>query len=356
MVTDPLRSGRPMSIEPHPGSSAPTDRPRRRVPGPRLSSVLLGAGCLFWVLRDLHWTAWQGQLQAVRWWWVLPAVCCEVGSYFFDAVRWRLLLVRGRWTTLRALQAIYIGLLVNQVLPMRMGELARAFAAGRWTGVPVLDILPSLLVARLLDGLCMALGAGVVALLYPLPADALRGARLFGALILLLALLFALLIRRSPEAIAHWAVAGSGKGLRGALQVFSGRMAVGLCEAASGRAFWSGMAASAAFLLCQAVAFWLVMRAYGLSAGFPAGAAVFLLVHLGTAIPGPPANVGTFQLFTALGLQLLGIDKAVAAGFSVVVFLVLTLPLFLFGMAALLGSDVRLSAISARLQRPGPES
>jgi hypothetical protein len=47
----------------------------------------------------------------------------------------------------------------------------------------------------------------------------------------------------------------------------------------------------------------------------------FLFVRLGTAIPNPPANIGTFQFFCVLALSFFGVEKTVAAGFSIVYFL-----------------------------------
>jgi uncharacterized membrane protein YbhN (UPF0104 family) len=62
------------------------------------------------------------------------------------------------------------------------------------------------------------------------------------------------------------------------------------------------------------------------------GAAVFLIVHIGTMIPGAPSNVGTYQFFTVVGLTIFGISKTVATSFSVVVFLILTIPLWIIGL------------------------
>lgn len=69
--------------------------------------------------------------------------------------------------------------------------------------------------------------------------------------------------------------------------------------------------------------------------GLWVASATLIIVRLGTAIPNAPANVGTYQFFCVVGLMLFGIDKSVAAGFSVVVFVVLTVPLWLLGSVAL---------------------
>ena len=73
----------------------------------------------------------------------------------------------------------------------------------------------------------------------------------------------------------------------------------------------------------------------------------FLVVHLGTVVPGAPANVGTYQFFTVLGLTLFGVDKGTAAGFSLVVFALLTVPLWAIGFWALGRSGVTLTDVRA---------
>ena len=101
----------------------------------------------------------------------------------------------------------------------------------------------------------------------------------------------------------------------------------------------------------QALAFWLVMRACHLHLSFWIGMAVFMIVHLGTAIPNAPANVGSYQFFTVAGLALFGVDKTAAAGFSVVVFVLLTVPLWAIGLVALGRSGTTFAALKADIRR-----
>jgi uncharacterized membrane protein YbhN (UPF0104 family) len=105
---------------------------------------------------------------------------------------------------------------------------------------------------------------------------------------------------------------------------------------------WSASAISLLVLGFQSLAFWFMMPACGLELPIWTGAVIFFIVHLGTAIPNAPANVGSYQFFTALGLTLFGVDKATAAGFSIVVFLVLTIPLWIIGFLALAASGMNL--------------
>jgi hypothetical protein len=76
-----------------------------------------------------------------------------------------------------------------------------------------------------------------------------------------------------------------------------------------------------------------------------------LIVHLGTAIPNAPANVGTYQFFCVVGLTLFGVEKTLATGFSVVVFLLLTVPLWIIGFFALSRSGMTLSTIRNEINK-----
>jgi uncharacterized membrane protein YbhN (UPF0104 family) len=115
---------------------------------------------------------------------------------------------------------------------------------------------------------------------------------------------------------------------------------------------------SAGMLACQVLALWFMALACRIELPLAAGAIVLLVVRLGTAIPNAPANIGSFQFFCVLALTLVGVEKTVAAGFSVVYFLVLTVPLWIIGLLAISRTGMSLSAIrlgAAALRRdPGP--
>jgi hypothetical protein len=109
--------------------------------------------------------------------------------------------------------------------------------------------------------------------------------------------------------------------------------------------------ASLLFVVCQTLAFWLVMQACGLKFSFWVGAVVYLVVRLGTALPNAPANLGTYQFFVVVGLAIFGVRKALATGFSFVVFFLLTFPLWLIGFFALSQSGMTLASIRASVRK-----
>jgi uncharacterized protein (TIRG00374 family) len=313
---------------------------------PSLGYLLAAAG-LIWVLHDVHPEKLLEGLIGVNWGLVAPALACDVLSYVFQGWRWRLLLRPvGEISTLRTTQAIYAGLFTNETLPMRIGELARAWLVSRWVSARFLAVIPSLVVERLFDGVWVAIGIGLTASFAPLPKSLLAAGETFGAIIILAVALCAFLAfrkrgsdtERARLRFLNW------RPLRGIASLLE-RLGDGLRETGRTRAFYLAFALSPVFILLQMLAYWLIMLGYGLRLSFWVGMAVFLIVHLGTAIPNAPGNVGSYQFFTVLGLTLFGVDKTRATGFSLLVFALLTLPLIVIGFIALSRSGTTLTEI-----------
>jgi uncharacterized protein (TIRG00374 family) len=261
-------------------------------------------------------------------------------SYVCQGARWRLLLKPlGDLTTLRATQAIYAGLFTSEILPMRLGELVRAYLVSRWTAAKFVAVIPSMVVERLFDGVWLAAGIGLTAVFAPLPKDLIRAADALGVGVTLAAGALCYFVLRPPNAERFGA--GPLRFVSSLLENLSG----GLQGMARTREFYLSLAGSLLLLAFQATAFWLVMLVCGLRLSFWIGVAVFLIVRLGTAIPGAPANLGSYQFFTVVGLTLFGVDKGVATGFSLVVFALLTLPLLVLGSVAMSASGTSLLKI-----------
>jgi hypothetical protein len=102
---------------------------------------------------------------------------------------------------------------------------------------------------------------------------------------------------------------------------------------------------SSLILITQIISFWLVMVACGLKLSLWVGAAVLLILHLGTLIPNAPSNVGLYQFFCVVGLSVFGVDKTTAAGFSVIAFIILTIPLWIIGPFAISRTGMTLKTI-----------
>ncbi|HWR17644.1 MAG TPA: lysylphosphatidylglycerol synthase transmembrane domain-containing protein [Terriglobales bacterium] len=294
--------------------------------------------CLVWVFHDVHPRRVLAQLTIREWAFLVPAVFFDILTYVFQGMRWSLLLrPTGRLSWFRGTQAIYAGLFTNEVLPLRVGEGVRAFLASRWINAPFRSVLPSMLVERLLDALCLLLAVAWAAIVAPLPKLLSTAGDVLGVIVLAGTAVFVLVVLRSRDADDPEHTSAIGRFVR--------EMASGLRQIGLSRSIWVAFLFSAGLLLCQGLASWFMMRAFGLRLPLTAGFVVLFIIRLGTAIPNAPANVGTFQFFAVLGLSIYGIDKTTATAFSIVDFLVLTVPLWTLGLFAIFASGFSLRSL-----------
>jgi uncharacterized protein (TIRG00374 family) len=313
--------------------------------------LIAGAG-LVWVFHDAEWAKLWGNIAGLNWWWVALGVLFDVLSYASQGFRWHLLLKpQGEIPTLRATQAVYSGLFINEILPMRMGEIARAYLVSIWMAKPVVAMIPSMALERLFEGIWLAAGIGVTAIFVPLPRNLVRAGDILGLVVLALtgAVLY-LTFRRKREAPVEAAETGRRPRLFRWLVSTLGKLEGGLRSIGFSRYSAAAFFVTLLLFVFQAFSFWFIMKAYGLGLSFWVGAAVFLIVHFGTALPNAPANIGTYQLFCVLGLTLFGVEKTAAAGFSIVVFVLLTIPLWAIGFIALGQSGMTLAGIRDRIR------
>ncbi len=317
---------------------------------PKSRSVLLSygiaLGCLVWVFHDVRWADLFSNLTTMNWWWVALAIALDVASYLSQGWRWSLLLrERGRFSTLQAAQAIYAGLFVNEILPLRVGEVLRTYLAAQRLRTTISAIVSSIMIERFFDAVWLALAVGATILLVPLPRYMLEAEEILAGLVFAATTLFVYLVLRREKGAQESIYAG---GITGRVRRVLAQLGGGIRDIGRSGQLYAGFAASSLVLIFQILAFWLVMWGYGLHLSLWHGAAVLLIVHLGTLLPGAPSNVGTYQFFTVLGLTQFGVDKTLAGGFSVIVFLILTVPLWAIGVVAFGRSGLTLRQLRRR--------
>jgi uncharacterized protein (TIRG00374 family) len=307
-------------------------------------AYLFAAAGLAWTFHDIDLAAVVRHMARIQWPWAALAVLVDVVTYYFQGWRWELMLrPTGRISRMRATQAVYVGVFANLVLPLKIGEVARGYLVSRWMRTPFSAVVPSIVVERFFDAAWLAAMAGVCALFIPLPHDLARAAGILGIVIVAATAAFVFIAVRAEDRPTPDPNRGSR--LRRALAAFFVDLENGLRGIGKSEALFLSLAVSFLLLLAQILAFWFVMLAYGLDLSFWVGTVVLLVVHLGTAIPNAPANIGSYQFFAVVGLVLFNVDKTLATSFSLVAFFLLSLPLLIAGFLALHRSGMTLTAV-----------
>jgi hypothetical protein len=319
---------------------------RRKLPSWLIPALGYGisVACLVWVYWGFDWKTELPKLAAADWRWVTLSVVADLAVYVCQGWRWSLLLqpvAPARF--LKAVQAVYIGLFANEVLPFRSGELIRSYVMARWTHVPFSVSLSSAVIERLFDGIWLVLGFYSVTFFVDLPGYLVNASQVLTGILAGVATLMAIVMFRKHH--AHAAVSQS-RWSEMLWHVVEGLHAMG-----NSLWFVAAAAVSLLYLAIQVIPIYALMKGYGLDLSVAAAGVVLVILRLGTILPQAPGNIGAFQFFTVVGLALFGVEKATATGFATLMFVVVTAPLWLGGLVAVAITGMRIRDLQSEAQK-----
>jgi glycosyltransferase 2 family protein len=318
---------------------------------PTIVGWVISGAALGYVLSRIQLSELRKDLGGITWWLVIAAIAVEVVPRVLEALRWRSLLqpICTRFKGL--LQTIYIGTLYSGILPLSGGDVVRGVIVARSARANLTQVLSTEVVERVVDAVAIVLVVWF----------ALRGLALPKALYIVRILLevgvglaiaggLLLVVRRMVlrDRLQRW-VTGN--------RVLRRLRSVGLdLVQAIGwvrpKALLLAFGAALAAAIVNVTAYWLMLQAYHLQLSPIQAAGLFAIIMIGTFLPGTPGNVGSWQFFCTVGLQLMGIGATRAAGFSIVAYFIWTVPPVLIGVVALALSPFKWSQL--RTGQPEP--
>ena len=345
-------SGRPRTPEtppsPHVGLSPYMDPvtekiKRKRVPSwvPQAVAYTLSIVCLAWVLHGINLREMVREVRNLEWKWVLVSILLDLAVYVVHGWRWNMLLTPvARLPFWRSVQAIYIGLFANEVLPLRTGEVIRCYLLAHWNNLRLSVVFASAAVERLIDGFWLVAAFLVTASFLKLPGYMLDLVRIMAVLLVICAAVLGYVVRHKQHAHSLVRESRWGSTLR--------HLVEGLHTMGQWTTFSRTTLISLLYLVVQILSVWALMRAFRFDLSVFAAGAVLTIVRFGTVIPNAPGNVGLSQAVTVLALALLDVEKNDAAKFSVIMFVALTMPLLIGGAIAVALSGLNLKEIRRR--------
>jgi uncharacterized protein (TIRG00374 family) len=304
-----------------------------------LVGLAISAAFLYFALRGQDFAAVRDAFRQVEVWYLVPAVLLYFLGLFVRAVRWSFLLRPVAAVSARELLPINaVGLMANNVLPLRTGEVVRAYALSMRHPVTKSAALGTIAVERIFDGVTMLLfiaGSMIfVSLTNELQHVALLATLLFAvalALVLILAhggsardRLLRLALGMLPDRFSERAARMADSFILG-LGVLSSWRNIGAVAATSVLA-WS----------IEASVYWVTAQAFGGTLAEAMGPAeTFLttgIANLATLVPSSPGYVGPFEAAVMLVLRgALDLSRELALSYAILIHALLYFPVTIWG-------------------------
>jgi uncharacterized protein (TIRG00374 family) len=227
----------------------------------------------------------------------------------------------------RVFSALNEGYLLNNVLPLRLGEVGRAYLVSRGRSLSTSQALSSVLVERVID-LCMIMGLLGVFLPVVAGQSWARQAAMLWVAVTLLAFGGLFVMARSRELLLRLFRWGSGRVPRLNLRPWEARLGAfvdGMGALRDGRRF-------AGAALCSAMAWGLAGVGTSIllmslpirlnTSIFVVGFFALVVSGLGAALPSAPASAGIFELSVVAALGVFQVESSLAITYALVYHLI----------------------------------
>ena len=302
----------------------------------RSTGIFVSAFFAYLAVRQANLSESLDVLGTLRPWWLIAAILVYLSSFPVRALRWRLILRAQKALSLRELMApVFVGYMVNNVVPARAGEIYRAHFLGRRVRLSRSGVAASIVVERTFDGLMLVCALLLVFILFP-QEHYLGGAALVTGLVFLgLAagiLLYTLTADRAHQVLnqglgllprgLHGRLAGH---LRSFLQGIRGISTVG--------GFLEAGMYTALIWILDGCAIALVVASFEVALPPIGFVLVFALVALSTTLPAGPGYIGPFQYAFVLSLGAFDVSRETALAISVAAQLALLGSVTVIGLA-----------------------
>jgi hypothetical protein len=301
-----------------------------------LLALAVSAVMLYFTLQGVDLQSMADALTRADYVYMIPVILIFIPSLVVRGVRWRALLA-GRLPMKHAIHITNASYMLNGVLPMRLGEVGRAFMAKR-QGVPVVTALSSIVVERIIDMIMVVALLGFVLLSLPVSREiAITGAVMGAAAIAALVVL--IVLARRPDwarRFLTWITERLPILDRLGLHRFLDSLLAGLDSLGTWRSLFAIIFWSVVGWLFSVIAGYLLMfTMFDDPAPSLAVAALFIaMASLAIALPPSVAALGVFEGSVKLALVSQGYPDHLSTSFA---FLLHGLNLFMYVSSGIIG-------------------
>ncbi|GAB5491481.1 MAG: lysylphosphatidylglycerol synthase transmembrane domain-containing protein [Phototrophicaceae bacterium] len=268
---------------------------------------------LYFVVSQLDLELFLQAWQTANYWYIIPCVLFLLLGLITRAFRWRILL-DNQLPFMRTFSIMNVAYLVNGVLPLRMGEVARVFLVSRTkSAIPIPTTTSTIIVERILDLLAVVLVV-LLALMMGAVTEQIRTASGIATIFAIIGFIILIFLASRRE----WALNLFVKILKlipvlnryTVLEKWAEQFLIGLIPLTKPRALFLAFTWTAISWGISVLAGYVLMFAFFEQGDLPATMLYIAAVGFAVALPAVPGNLGPYEASILVALTAMGYEQS----------------------------------------------
>ncbi|MFC1484949.1 lysylphosphatidylglycerol synthase transmembrane domain-containing protein [bacterium] len=256
--------------------------------------------------------------------WILYFVLLSIFNYYIKGFRWRVLALESDSrleTSFRFTRFFVIGLMSNNILPLRMGDVLRSYVVAKRFNIKKGLVVGSVIVERIFDMLSIFL----LMLLFFLTSsslavpDVMRKFASWGLIIVVLGFVCVIIISRLKDAIIYKIDTLHNIKILKRFTRFLHSIMEGFFVLNHNHHIIRLIFLSLLAWFIEGATYFLIGQAFGFNLGIFPYIFIMITICLGTMIPSGPGYIGVFEGACVGALLLFGIAKETATAYALVI-------------------------------------
>lgn len=315
---------------------------------------LIGIGIsivlLYLLFRNVEFKKLGDVLLGINYLVIFPAILLQISSYWVRSLRWSAMLGSiKKVKTSRLFPIICINYMANSVLPLRGGDILRAYLIGRNHDISKTAALSTVIIEKIYDGITLLLFMGAISLVYPFPKS-IKSLGLIATIIFAGALLFTIFVVLFKERALKLVQFFTGllpEKIGTSIMKIATKLIEGFDVIKDKKSLMPVIIYSIIIWVLEGSLVLTIAIAFGVDNVFYLSVFTLVVTNFGIMIPSAPGNLGTFEGACSTALNVFKIAGNTAIGFALVYRVFLYIPVTTLGFIFLLKEGLTLSSVTS---------
>lgn len=302
--------------------------------------ILISGAALYYTFSGIDWQIFLSQIKQINLFWYISGCIVAIIAIFLRAVRWKLLLKPIRsFKVIPLFKGTIVGFFGNYVLPIRMGEILRAYITGKFTNYSGTKLFPTIIAERFIDMIAFFVFILIASIFVPF-GEQLNFLKTIIPIFIGALFLISIIYYKYKEKIQeHF------DSKNNIFHNFLSKLNVGFSSLFKVKRPLLIFILSLLIWLVYGSLFYCGLMAFSVASAIKI--ALFLLVTttFAISIPAAPGNIGTYHSAVIITLSMFGIEKSVSSPISVMLHLIGLIPVVILGFIFYLESHIKYKEI-----------